>query len=1234
MSTANQALSGNALTPLLRSSINSPLGTTLLLDSDIANSSLLLQTGGINSLYIDQYANVGINTTSPGTQLEIASANGACLRLRYGATANFSSLFMDSSGNLSINPSGTEVSTNQNFNISAHNGTTIGLKLGGTLVTATAIELNYVDVVAGTATASKALVLDASLNITGINSISTTTLLLGGVSLGATQAGYLTGITAGTALASKALILNASSAIAGIAAISSTGAFTNTLTTASTSNITGALILSGGIAISNATDATSVTNGGTITTAGGAAIAKTLFVGTAFAVGGTAISAAAWGANGIRTRHITAIYTNTSTAAAGTVALSTFTSFDQPTLAATNTGVITTNAATVYIAGGPVAGTNQTITNSYALYIAAGSAFFGGGITLTGSLSGITTINSSGAFTNTLVTSSTSNTTGALILSGGIGLSNTTDATSTTNGGTITTAGGVAIAKTLFVGTAYAVGGTAISAAAWGANGIRTRHIAATYTNTSTAAAGTVALATFASFAQPTLAATNTGVITTNAATVYIAGGPINGTNQTITNAYALQIATGNSLFGGAINSTLATASTSNITGALILSGGIGLSNTTDATSTTNGGTITTAGGVAIAKTLFVGTAYSVGGTAISAAAWGVNGIRTRHISATYTDTSTAAAGTAALATFASFAQPTLAATNTTVTTTVASTVYIANAPIAGLNQTIANAYALQIAAGNSLFGGAINSTLATASTSNITGSLILTGGIGISNATDAISITNGGTITTAGGAAIAKTLFVGTAFAVGGTAISAAAWGANGIRTRHIAATYTDTSTAAAGTAALATFASFAQPTLAATNTGVITTNASTIYIANAPVAGTNQTITNAYALHVAAGNVLINAATVSVSFTSGALVVTGGVGIGGALNINGNTATNGTINVLSTTDATSTVSGGTFTTAGGAAIGKTLFIGTAYSVGGTAISAAAWGVNGIRTRHIAATYTDTSTAAAGTAALATFASFAQPTLASTNTGVTTTVASTLYIANAPVAGTNQTIGTAYALHVAAGRTLLNGLVGIGTANTSGYIMEVGFNTQTIAVSYGFLTSAGSTGSAANSGAQNFSAKFNGRINVAGEIDVVSDRRIKEDIIDITPDEAMEFVENVNPIYYKLKADHSSAYGYIAQDLIKHNCDKLIQIQNQPGLEETIDDDGFVSPADMLFSVNYQKVSVLLHKYIQLQNVKIKELERENLNLNTVSETNTRIILDLQTRLTALEIDYRNKKK
>jgi len=63
------------------------------------------------------------------------------------------------------------------FDIASHDGTN-GLKLAGTLVTSTAAELNYVDVTAGTATESKAVVLDASKDIAGLNDVSAAGLTL------------------------------------------------------------------------------------------------------------------------------------------------------------------------------------------------------------------------------------------------------------------------------------------------------------------------------------------------------------------------------------------------------------------------------------------------------------------------------------------------------------------------------------------------------------------------------------------------------------------------------------------------------------------------------------------------------------------------------------------------------------------------------------------------------------------------------------------------------------------------------------------------------------------------------------------------------------------------------------------------------------------------------------------------------------------------------------------------
>ncbi len=252
MSSSSQPLSGNTITPLLRSSLNS-LTTNVILDSDAAHSSLLVQTGGISSLYIDKYANVGINTTSPGTQLEVASANGSCLRLRYGATSALSNIFMNSSGFLSLNTSGGEVNTNGDFNITAHNGSTAGLKLGGTIVSATAAQLNFTSVAAGTAAASKAVVLDSSRNITNINALTASqltgtlqtaaqpnitsvgtlpTLTVGDITVNGslilssgnvtTALGYISGVTPGTAAPSKALILDSSSNISGIASLGTT----------------------------------------------------------------------------------------------------------------------------------------------------------------------------------------------------------------------------------------------------------------------------------------------------------------------------------------------------------------------------------------------------------------------------------------------------------------------------------------------------------------------------------------------------------------------------------------------------------------------------------------------------------------------------------------------------------------------------------------------------------------------------------------------------------------------------------------------------------------------------------------------------------------------------------------------------------------------------------------------------------------------------------------------------
>lgn len=74
---------------------------------------------------------------------------------------------------------------------------------------------------------------------------------------------------------------------------------------------------------------------------------------------------------------------------------------------------------------------------------------------------------------------------------------------------------------------------------------------------------------------------------------------------------------------------------------------------------------------------------------------------------------------------------------------------------------------------------------------------------------------------------------------------------------TNYAASTWTDNNTAGSGTATAWVGHAFQRPTLAASNSSVTTTNAATVYIANAPLAGSNETLTNPYALWVDDGKV-----------------------------------------------------------------------------------------------------------------------------------------------------------------------------------------------------------------------------------------------------------------------------------------------------------------------------------------------------------------------------------------
>lgn len=94
------------------------------------------------------------------------------------------------------------------------------------------------------------------------------------------------------------------------------------------------------------------------------------------------INSAAWTTSGIG--FVSGVSTFTDTSSSGTVPITTINTFNQHTLASTNP-VTVTDAATVYIVNGPLAGTNTTITNSNSLYVAGGISRFLGPVTINGS---------------------------------------------------------------------------------------------------------------------------------------------------------------------------------------------------------------------------------------------------------------------------------------------------------------------------------------------------------------------------------------------------------------------------------------------------------------------------------------------------------------------------------------------------------------------------------------------------------------------------------------------------------------------------------------------------------------------------------------------------------------------------------------------------------------------------------------------------------------------------------
>jgi hypothetical protein len=188
-------------------------------------------------------------------------------------------------------------------------------------------------------------------------------------------------------------------------------------------------------------------------------------------------------------------------------------------------------------------------------------------------------------------------------------------------------------------------------------------------------------------------------------------------------------------------------------------------------------------------------------------------------------------------------------------------------------------------------------------------------------------------------------------------------------------------------------------------------------------------------------------------------------------------------------------------------------------------------------------------------------------------------------------------------------GKFIVNGQTGttggmcIGTETQSGYVTISGSTDVTF--SYAYLANV-EPPTGTSSGTNPYSLTANQRIQ-ASEFNATSDIRLKNIIGKIELSDAIRLVKHIDPIKFTWKdsVDTGIKTGYSAQQLVKTGFEHIVGGVPKPGLEEMVDDDGFISPKDIQLVVNTDQIIAYHNVVIQNLLERIEILEKKLLDSN-----------------------------